>query len=611
MKAQTHFFLFLVILLVIPLSNYSQQDTKSLHQHLLEVNKEWATQKTAGIDLKQSISFTSEAERIQTHLLYVIQTLRNRNVLHLSPIQQDTRKNLLNALEQYAQEAIFPINTQHDARIPYFIDDFGTACAVGHMIIESGHRDLALKVQEEQNNAYIREMQFPELLAWANQHGFSTDELAWVQPGYPPPILPTKLGQGTDGSINVLLNDDTRMILAGSFQTADGVACSNVAVWENGMFSPLGNGVIGAVQTGILFDDDIYLAGTFLGPQGQPYNLAQWDGTEWTYQSVLLGEINVLHIHDGQLVAGGSLHTGGAPGYSLVSSADGKTWTAVDQGFNAPIHALTSFDGSLIVGGEFTSIGAMQASFVASWDGFNWNAMNGGLDNMVYALAANDTAIYVGGAFQNDAEEFTFGLAKYQDNTWANLIDTEHFIGDWPIPKPFFVKKILIEENGIYVAGRFNIQPLVGTYGSGLGLLTSWGLEALVDVDSTISDVVRWDGRLYAAGDFTHANFTAGYNHILRIGFATDLDENLNKNQLNIYPNPVSDKGIIQISSKNYNLYTNLFVYSVNGQKVPVSYQWQGDDKIELNTATLQKGMYFFQLQSNEGLLGKGQFIVE
>ncbi len=51
--------------------------------------------------------------RIQTHLRFVENMLRNKDVSYLSPHEQQKRENMLNLLRDYWQRGEFPINSKY------------------------------------------------------------------------------------------------------------------------------------------------------------------------------------------------------------------------------------------------------------------------------------------------------------------------------------------------------------------------------------------------------------------------------------------------------------------------------------------------------------------
>ena len=146
---------------------------------------------------------------IQLHLSLVETALRSKNVAYLSTDQKKKRNEGLDILHAYWQTGIFPVNLYHSERTPYFIDHLGTACAVGHILIETGYCDFAKQIHTENNYGYIfdLEKQYPFLKEWAFIHGFAMDELAWIQPSYCTGNNPTCYGF-SDGSVNLQMPVD-------------------------------------------------------------------------------------------------------------------------------------------------------------------------------------------------------------------------------------------------------------------------------------------------------------------------------------------------------------------------------------------------------------------
>ena len=180
-----HFILTLCCL-IIGTTLFAQATTSaSLREQLTAVNAEWAKQ-DAQIANSPALVFADDDALIQAHLRIVEQTLRSKSTAALTQAQAAARSNNLDELHRYWQQKRFPRNTNHTARTPYFIDKYGTACAVGQLIIASGVADFAQKIHTENNYAYIADLveTYPQLPEWANNNGFSVAELAWIQPTY-------------------------------------------------------------------------------------------------------------------------------------------------------------------------------------------------------------------------------------------------------------------------------------------------------------------------------------------------------------------------------------------------------------------------------------------
>jgi hypothetical protein len=152
--------------------------------HLLVVNGQWSTMDPAVLNDQRSVAFASEAARIADHLHRVADRLAERTAPTLVEGPSQRRLALLDTLQAYADRGRFPLNNTVPGRTPVFIDEQGTACAVGQLMIGSGHEALAEQIRKEMNLAYVYDIDLPEVAVWARDHGFTIDELAWIQPTY-------------------------------------------------------------------------------------------------------------------------------------------------------------------------------------------------------------------------------------------------------------------------------------------------------------------------------------------------------------------------------------------------------------------------------------------
>lgn len=133
---------------------------------------------------QQAISFNSEAEYIQEHLKNVIEILRSNSTSLLSAEELQVRNHSISLLADYRSLGIFPINYFRKERIPVFIDENGTHCAVGFLMQQTGFEDLAQRISLANNYAWVREIQDAELGTWQSQSGFTVDELKLIQGAY-------------------------------------------------------------------------------------------------------------------------------------------------------------------------------------------------------------------------------------------------------------------------------------------------------------------------------------------------------------------------------------------------------------------------------------------
>jgi hypothetical protein len=126
----------------------------------------------------------ASTRRIQTWLSHVERFLRQQDVSHLSPLQRERRAVHLGHLQAYWRAGRFPHNHVTPGLAPVFIDEHGTACAVGQLLLQGGAAELAHQIAREQLLGRLPEIDSPALARWARENGFTLEELALIQPSY-------------------------------------------------------------------------------------------------------------------------------------------------------------------------------------------------------------------------------------------------------------------------------------------------------------------------------------------------------------------------------------------------------------------------------------------
>ena len=127
-----------------------------------------------------------ETRRIQGHLLDVEGVLRRRATDALSASQRERRNTALNWLREYRERGEFPRNHTHaDARVPVFVDEHGTPCAVAYLLQKSGREDLVREIASADNNVYAWELAGDARFSdWLDETGLTLGEAARIQPQY-------------------------------------------------------------------------------------------------------------------------------------------------------------------------------------------------------------------------------------------------------------------------------------------------------------------------------------------------------------------------------------------------------------------------------------------
>lgn len=539
-----------------------------LYQHLLEVNKEWRVMDPMPAGGDRLVHFTNEAERIALHLHRVAAYERSHIPEGLSAGATAKRLELLNKLDAYADRGVFPQNHVLPVRNPVFIDPNGTACAVGQLMIESGNDMLAKRIQDEMNLAYVHDMQRPDVYAWAGDHGFTEDELAWIQPGYPPSIPWYTVGNGTDGAVTELLrlaNGD--LIVAGDFLSAGGAFTTHVARWNGTNYSALGEGVDGTVTTAIEFDGDIYLGGTFASGQT---DLARWTGSAWVYTAVFTGKyayISELHAVGNVLHAAGSTTGFAGTSYGVKRLVNGN-WENVGQDLNGEIRALGSYAGVLVCGGAFTgNYFSLDTTImhVAILNGNTWEELSGGLDGTVRDLLWHDGYLYAAGDLVGEVATY-FGLSRITvvPGVWEPQLPNVEFYFFSPLDGLVGINSMLPDPygNGIHLGGDFYCG--VGME-MGYGLATWHGSPDNISVLGEFMGVVN-DLELYGTSELVAGG---GSENLLNIA-STDLTLGVpllgSTVNISLWPNPTSDH--VRIDGLDNGMIARVELFDATGRLV-------------------------------------------
>lgn len=138
---------------------------------------------------KKPTAEVSSELRIATHLAYVENLLRQKEMPHLTAALKEKRSHALDLLHQYRINAVFPENFDYPGeRKPCFIDKNGRICAVGFLLEQTASREAAERINEKYQYEELLAMNDPALDEWVAANGLTKEECAMIQPTYGNPI---------------------------------------------------------------------------------------------------------------------------------------------------------------------------------------------------------------------------------------------------------------------------------------------------------------------------------------------------------------------------------------------------------------------------------------
>lgn len=586
----------ILTLLLVCISCTGFGKSKQAYEKLCEVNKCWTEQPDVNQLAYPEYDNRSEREWIRTHLSLVEQTLRARSTSHLSAQQQANRFNALAHLNQYWHEGNFPVNDQYNYRTPIFIDKYDNFCAVGYLVKATGYEQVSRKIAAQTNLAYVREMNFPELFAWANEYGFTIDELAWIQPGYGWISYAKPMGKGTDGEVHELYADKVgdKLYVGGNFGKADStILTANIAyiTEQNGTYTwhAMGTGLPGTVYAITGFNNKIYAAGSFTAGSCVAY----WADTAWQYIGCIGPVVKDLIVFNNELYAVGYFNVCASLSEVNFAKWNGTNWQQI-PGLEGHVNTAHIQDDKLVLGGNFTYSGSNTN--IIMWDSINgFTTYASAIQNEVKDIETHRGILFISCKATVD----TIGLVSSlgTDRKWhpvTSYIEAAHDIMSY--------NTLCSTGDDLYTGGDFydsiTISPGAPCNHFGRVLYPAAIGGDYFAVDSSINVLVRYKNKMIAGGKFDtdYSKKTVLNSIALHSGLVSVSNISEGKNTVHIFPNPVKS-GAELVVDNNIGA-TNFRLYDITGRLV-MSSGISTDNKVKLKD--IPAGNYIAELSNING----------
>jgi trimeric autotransporter adhesin len=287
------------------------------------------------------------------------------------------------------------------------------------------------------------------------------------------------VGSGVDGFVRSMAVFENNLFVSGSFTTAGGVPADGVARFDGATWFAVAGPGGGKLH---VHDGSLYITGDF-----PPSRVARFDGELWQPvgslgPNLFIGE---LTSHNGELIAGGNTGIGGS-----VFRWDGVEWHIMGLPQGTAINALVSFNGTLIAGGTGP---------INRWDGTSWVDIGGALSPLVNDLAVRNNELIVAGAFTLASNQSVRHIARWNGSTWLPLGGGVGFEG-------------AVVEDSVVALGEYKGELLAGGWfttvdGRPNAFWAHWGCGCYANCDrSTSAPVLNVQDftcflQRYAAGD--------------------------------------------------------------------------------------------------------------
>jgi hypothetical protein len=531
---------------------------------------------------------------ISLHLSRVEETLRKRNTAHLNSNQIQNRLRLLDVLHTYQISEAYPQNIQYAFQTPIFIDTFNNYCAVGWLMHSSGFESLANEIAAKQNLAYVPEIKNQGLTYWQEWSGFSIDELAWIQPGYPPSTPVNALLGGTNGTVHDIIEGPFNYLYAaGSFSEADGFPCSNIAMYLPGfagyLWTNLGDGTNGRIRCLESKNNTLFAGGDFTAPADY---VAKYENGNWLpLGNGLNGPVYDLEWYNDTLYAAGNFLNpllGGLLGY--IARWNGSDWEFFEAITNGPVNRLFVADNKLYLGGTFSTCGGMETKNLAAWDGQAVETFGNSLDMPVNAIAIWNDTLLTGGALKfNDNRA---GLMKWNGTDWESMLSPYSF---YEIDSTGSIYDLDVLNGRLLLSGELNYYAMMGNFGRGIvEYVSQFEMSGYVYVDSSVYVSKPTLSGIYFGGAFLN-NFSTALNHIAvadDVLTSTEKQQEQKTESVLVFPNPSNEAITIQFEGK----WANYSLFSIDGREI-----LRGRLQQQGMIPAQQAGIYLLNVESERG----------
>lgn len=604
----------MIVILMFLCQMSVQATTVNTFRYLSNINKEW--HQHAEFSPKGTFEMQQDADAIQLHLNLVIQHLRKHADVNLHPTQLSNRLYLLDQLQRYANRKVFPINRYHALRQPYFVDELGTHCAVGQMIHESGRDDLVREIVNNHNFDYIENIRHPELLNWAHTHGFTLDELKWIQPAYMPGTRIQQVGDATNGEVvKIAHSSSVGLVIAGEFSQLDNLPCLNIGVYQNDQLSCLGQGLNGTIKDVFIENGEVYASGE-LPLNGTTYPLARFNGTSWIHIPIP-GRPNAVGA---ATLANSSLFM-----YQIAISHptlpnqqeiwvlnNNLTWKLKCK-VNGFVEDMNQSFLGVTFAGHFDTVTVYDANnnisellpvrnVVINSFSDDWYGIGDYISDTVYTIVDLGNSLLFGGSCTNVNAGDTVCISRYTDSVLQPLYV------NWYAGHPFIIKDMVYKngQSSLIVGGFFyNSINLFGDQWRNIAKfdLVQNQFHSVAVLNRQVNSLAIINDQLFLGGDFTQQNHSGGQEALKHLGmveYSSLALEEVQKDQNHpmIHPNPFTTTLTLDDIMDGAK-------YSIRSLEGRVSKTGTVSNQSIVDLEDLPSGVYLLQLEGPNGWVSK------
>ncbi|MBK8585629.1 MAG: T9SS type A sorting domain-containing protein [Bacteroidetes bacterium] len=391
----------------------------------------------------------------------------------------------------------------------------------------------------------------------------------------------------------------------------------------------------------------LYAVGRFIDQSNDTlYGPIVWDGFDWNFIGTTdfdtLGQIlSIIRYQDSLYITGVFQTYFGAPGDYILNYNNGN-WDSLQFSANGAVHCSGEYIGALYFGGEFSEFypllsygiicysypywqtmpllnlagilkmkkfnsifvfagylgyGSSYEGNIIGWDNFNYVLLGNGLSfsgasvPKITDMEVYQNQLYVSSNCRFNNVTNARNIVKFDGTDWSEVnggVDRE-------------ITSLQVYNGELFAAGFFNQAGGVATDGIAKWDGHKWcGLGS--NFNGLIVDMAVYNNELIVSGDFTsidgvpvnHIAKWVGGSYVDSCQSTVGIDE-FSFSSIKLFPNPASDKLLIEINS---GILQKITVYDLTGKLVQ-TFSCNTSSQ-ELDISTLSPGLYFLDVISDQ-----------
>ncbi len=389
------------------------------------------------------------------------------------------------------------------------------------------------------------------------------------------------------------------LIIAGGFYKIGTERVNAIVSFDGNKWLPLQNGLRRkndnySAQVGqtLVYHDDLYIIGDFDSAGNiSAKDIAKWNGNQWSGFGVgTNGNIQCISSYKNEIYVGGSFDSIGGIAANNIAKWNGSQWQPLSKGLvGFGVNCLYEYKSELYALGAIDSAGGIACNAIARWNGIKWDKVSDKIKGGSCMIEWNNILL-IGSQKRLENNIVYKQVMQWDGNSCALLCERAMFD----------ITDLEVYNGNLYCAGGH-----VGLFNS---ITKQWDFvsqELSSGMDNDVISLGIYNNHLYSSGTFNKGNGS-------KCDFIAQLTNNTSLvpevkfyNKIIFYPNPFINDITIYECNKGVE---ELVIFDLLSNEM-IRQKFSGNTTLDLRN--LSKGIYYYEINNESGLIERGKIIKE